>query len=177
MAIQVSGTEVISNARNISNVGTVTATSFIGSGASLTNLPAGGKVLQVVQAQSSTQYNYNGDYTWYQSANYTVSITPSSATSKILIMVQGGRVELSANIEVSTTIYRNNSVNLFGSLGGGGHRALGSGFAGPCSMVKLDSPSTTSATSYTLWNKGWPSSYYGIGSSTYMTLTAMEIAV
>ena len=41
MAIQVSGTEVISNARNISNVGTVTATSFVGSGASLTGIPTG----------------------------------------------------------------------------------------------------------------------------------------
>ena len=38
MAIQVSGTEVISNARNISNVGTVTATSFVGDGAGLTGL-------------------------------------------------------------------------------------------------------------------------------------------
>ena len=40
MAIQVSGTEVISNARNISNVGTVTATNFVGGGAGLTGLSA-----------------------------------------------------------------------------------------------------------------------------------------
>ena len=38
MAIQVSGTEVISNARNISNVGTVTATNFVGGGAGITGI-------------------------------------------------------------------------------------------------------------------------------------------
>ena len=38
MAIQVSGTTVIDNSRNISNVGTVTATSFSGDGSALTGV-------------------------------------------------------------------------------------------------------------------------------------------
>ena len=40
MAIKVNGTTVIDDSRNMSNVGTVTATSFAGSGASLTNIPS-----------------------------------------------------------------------------------------------------------------------------------------
>ena len=39
MAIKVGGTTVVDDSRNITNVGTVTATSFSGSGASLTGLP------------------------------------------------------------------------------------------------------------------------------------------
>lgn len=41
MAIKVNGTTVIDDSRNVSNVGTVSATSFSGSGANLTNLPQG----------------------------------------------------------------------------------------------------------------------------------------
>ena len=41
MAIKVNGTTVIDNSRNISNVGTVTATSFSGNGSSLTGVQSG----------------------------------------------------------------------------------------------------------------------------------------
>ena len=43
MAIQVGGTTVIDNSRNISNVGTVTATSFSGNGSNLTGIEVGAK--------------------------------------------------------------------------------------------------------------------------------------
>ena len=42
MAIKISGTTVIDNSQNITNAGTVTATSFTGDGSQLTNLPGGG---------------------------------------------------------------------------------------------------------------------------------------
>ena len=42
MAIKISGTTVIDNSQNITNAGIVTATSFTGDGAQLTNLPGGG---------------------------------------------------------------------------------------------------------------------------------------
>ena len=42
MAIKISGTTVIDNSQNITNVGVVTATSFTGDGSQLTNLPGGG---------------------------------------------------------------------------------------------------------------------------------------
>ena len=42
MAIKISGTTVIDDSQNITNVGIVTATSFTGDGSQLTNLPGGG---------------------------------------------------------------------------------------------------------------------------------------
>ena len=44
MAIKVSNTTVIDDSRNITNVGTFTATSFVGDGSGLTNIPAGGSI-------------------------------------------------------------------------------------------------------------------------------------
>jgi len=45
MAIKVNGTTVIDDSRNISNVGTVTATSFSGNGSALTGIDSGGVTL------------------------------------------------------------------------------------------------------------------------------------
>ena len=45
MAIQIRGTTVIDDRRNISNVGTVTATSFSGNGSALTGIDSGGMTL------------------------------------------------------------------------------------------------------------------------------------
>ena len=45
MAIKVNGTTVIDDSRNISNVGTVTATSFSGNGSALTSIDSGGTTL------------------------------------------------------------------------------------------------------------------------------------
>lgn len=42
MAIQVNGTTVIDNSRNLTNIGTVTATSYTGDGSGLTGIAAGG---------------------------------------------------------------------------------------------------------------------------------------
>ena len=48
MAIKISGTTVIDNSRNGTNLGIVTATSFIGNGANLTGLPEGTNVLKAM---------------------------------------------------------------------------------------------------------------------------------
>ena len=58
------------------------------SGAALTNLPGGGKILQVVSMQTNTNTGVS-DATWTATAA-TLAITPSSTSSKIMVMFTGG---------------------------------------------------------------------------------------
>ena len=57
MAIKISGTTVIDNSRNGTNLGIVTATSFVGDGSGLTNLPPSGGTMTATASGSIS----NGD--------------------------------------------------------------------------------------------------------------------
>lgn len=63
MSIQVNGTTVIDNNRNINNVGTVTATSFSGSGANLTGIDTG-VGLPSFNPSSTPNVRYTSSATW-----------------------------------------------------------------------------------------------------------------
>jgi len=125
---------------------------------SVTALPAGvgGKVLQVVEGTSSTQHTNTGGLA---DIGLSVSITPSSSSNKVLVVAsfpyrlfennyyasgqfvllrdstiivdRSGSTEQDFNIEISssaTITYHTNATR--------------------CNIQKLDSPSTTSATTY-----------------------------
>ena len=62
MAIKVNGTTVIDDSRNMSNVGTVTATSFSGSGASLTNIPSTAPGPDFNPTSPTTTYTSSGSW-------------------------------------------------------------------------------------------------------------------
>lgn len=62
MAIQVNGTTVIDNSRNITNVGSVTATSFSGDGSNLTNIPSGAASSVVSYASAPAVPSIGGMY-------------------------------------------------------------------------------------------------------------------
>ena len=151
-------------------------------GSALTNLPAGGKILQVVS------YVYTG-YTTVASSTFTsvpvsVNITPSATSSKILIMVSGGTIAPDDQCSVTVAQVYRDSTALSGAsfscniwVNHGSHHPTGS----PASITYLDSPATTSEITYQLYVKeesGGSSTiyinYYGRGD---MTITAMEIAV
>ena len=111
----------------------------------------GGKILQVVGATSST--NVSTSSTSYVTSGLAATITPSLTSSKILIIV-------------STTIYVANSsgsgdFTLFRGTVAGTNLATGSAAMfgtvytrdtsyGTGTAIFLDSPNTTSATTYTL---------------------------
>ena len=79
---------------NISS-GVVTATSFVGSGANLTGISGGGgKVLNYVYDADNNEYDVNTGttYTAIHGGNLQVSITPSSNTSRILLMFNWGAI-------------------------------------------------------------------------------------
>jgi len=132
--------------------GTVlTAASGEATGLSWAAPAGGGKVLQVVQASTSTGVTIAS--TSYTDSGLSASITPSSATSKILVMVSQA---ISTNRDsqemynVSANLLRGASQitelpNFFWfRLGYNNDTAL----KGTYSLIYLDSPATTSSTTY-----------------------------
>jgi hypothetical protein len=117
----------------------------------ITGLPAGvgGKVLQVVQATNSTTENVTSSS--YVATNMTATITPSATSSKILIMANSSAYTNTANAQSFTTIYRG-ITNLSSDVSFNNWNA-DNYIITPMSMVFLDSPNTTSATTYTVYAK------------------------
>lgn len=126
----------------------------LASGAARANFGAGA-VLQVVQASSTTPYTTTSNA--FQATNHSVTITPSSATSKILVIHQGMVNGLSGSLWCWATMYRNGSVNLYA---GGAADAAGGNYTNSSpdahsaiTMATLDSPATTSPVTYTVYFK------------------------
>lgn len=146
----------------------------------ITALPSGvgGKVLQVVSATDSTVRGTSS--TSYVTASNTLSasITPSSASNKILILAN---TNLRGNVGVNnmfSTVYRG-ATNLASS---GQFCSDYGGYGSYLSTSYLDSPSTTSSTTYQVYikvtNTGtcYMNSPDGAGTAVTGTITLMEIA-
>ena len=127
------------------------------SGASLTgtqNIPKAtlptGSVLQVVQGSYSAQVSSSS--ATLATTNLTASITPSSATSKVLVIVSSASSYTQvASRQISFAIFRG-ATNVHGSgLFGAQLYSQGAEIEAPHSMAFLDSPATTSSTAYTLY--------------------------
>lgn len=105
------------------------------------------KVIQVVSATYSTETSTTS--TSFVTTNLSASITPSSITNKVLILVTN-----TGNVGATTTAY----YTIYRGTTSGTNLGSTSGFAGftgstgdrvPIACAALDSPSTTSATTYT----------------------------
>ena len=116
-------------------------------------LPAG-SVLQVVQG---TVTNSSTTSNTFVTTGLAATITPSSASNKILVIVTLVQFAVSSqNYNGTSTIYRG-ATNIaptgtglhksFGTL----YSATGGAIAGNQTYSYLDSPSTTSATTYTIY--------------------------
>ena len=119
----------------------------------ITSLPAGvgGKVLQVITATDSTKRETSS--TSYVTASNTLSIdiTPSSTSSKILIMIDQKSAKASGNTGVKLRLNRGfneaNVLSAFQVVGGETQEGTRNDF-GTSSFFYLDSPNTTSAVTY-----------------------------
>ena len=137
-----------------------------------------GAVLQVVQGTASAQDTTTGNS--FVVSSLSASITPKFSTSKILIQVSSVATN-TGNGQGNFTIYRG-ATNLGG--GGAGQASFqqfysSSGYQfGPLTMVYLDSPATTSATTYAVYFKTQSGSTTTVFGSTNITetITLMEIA-
>tara|TARA_E500000318_G_scaffold109337_1_gene122089 strand:- start:134 stop:613 length:480 start_codon:yes stop_codon:yes gene_type:complete len=146
---------------------------------SITALPAAistGKVLQVVTATDETPRTTTS--TTYVTASNTLSvtITPSSTSSKIFVTSSFTVSAPSDTWNIQFTIFRgstNLATNQFvNSHGTSTYQVEGSGIS------VLDSPSTTSATTYQVYCRVQSASYSGTFNhgNSKGTITAFEVA-
>lgn len=138
----------------------------------------GGKVLQVVTAQTNT--NVTNATTSFVDTGLTATITPSLATSKVLIFVfQNGCSKSSGNASnaMALQLLRGASnIQTFGSDNGFTATAI-TNYLATCSTVKLDSPATTSATTYKtqFQNSGVGAAQVSVNENAMSTIMLLEI--
>jgi hypothetical protein len=136
-----------------------------------------GSVLQVVY--NSTISNLSTTSTSFVTSTFAVTITPSSSSSKIFLLVAGGGgYNGGIGNSIWSTIYRG-ATNL-GDANYGFERiyAGSSAMMAPHSMSYLDSPATTSATTYTCYFRSatGTSVDFSVSDRGVVGFTAMEIS-
>jgi hypothetical protein len=137
-----------------------------------------GSVLQVVNATYSTQTSTTTNT--YIDTGLTATITPKFSTSKILVIVDVSDVGKDTNnTYVSLRLLRGATSILTFTNQAGWTSSTASNDVGSCSANYLDSPATTSATTYKVQFNSVSNNanvYVMISNST-STITLMEIAV
>jgi len=152
------------------------STGTILTNASTVGFPAG-SVLQVVNASITTQVSQST--TSYVTTNLSASITPTSNTSKILVLVSLRPGTVNSGAAVSFRLYRNSS-SVF-QIGTNTAYLNATGVAelhGCASASFLDSPSSTSSVAYEVYYaslNGGQLVYNNINNDT-STIALMEIA-
>jgi hypothetical protein len=169
---------LILDGNGLVNTGTVVVGNSDITGLATGALPANvigtGAVLQVVQAITATSADYT---TATPTSRVSLSITPSSTNSKILLFYTAGdcNTSSSTSAEGATSFYRNgSSIRTVTAEIGRGVNAFWFVIAGSF----LDSPNSTSAQTYAIfhWNKSATGTFRVGDSGMPSVLTAMEIA-
>ena len=136
-----------------------------------------GRLLQVVTATYSTEEANTS--TTFVATSLEASITPSSTDSKILVFASVPyRSERPSSVysgEARFAIYRDNTTSLYESYTQKFYDSATSNkdFLGNKEMIWLDSPSTTSSTTYTVYARGTTGQslqVFDAGSVGYLTL-------
>jgi hypothetical protein len=142
--------------------------------ATTAGFPAG-SVLQVVSATDTTSSLITS--TSFVASGLDATITPSSATSKILVFVHAYTDSAASGRQIVFTVYRN-ATNLGDSSSGFGSVSSSVAIRTGFDFHYLDSPSTTNAITYELYVR----STTGAGvelvpfANAVQTITLMEIA-
>ena len=159
------------------NTGTLITTASTGQVIPKAALPTG-TVLQVVNATYSTQLATSS--TSYVDTGLSASITPTSSTSKILILVE--QTGLGKNFgdsaqRVALNILRNSTQLIQFEVGAGYTGASTINIFGGSGSNYLDSPATTSSVTYKTQIKGFAGvNVYAQYDNSTSTITLMEIA-
>ena len=141
-------------------------------------LGTSGKVVQVVTSVFTGSYSTTSSS--FVAPSHSVTITPTSASSTILV-IQSGKLfqtdEYNASQNAHLTIYRS-TTNLGASGDGASFVMISSGYANSIytgeSCTVYDSPATTSATTYSVQIKATGGNATAVYNG-YATLTVLEI--
>jgi len=138
-----------------------------------------GEVLQVVQGTAGSQISTSSNS--YVDSTLLASITPTSSSSKILVMVTicGIYISNAGNYLVAGVV-RGSTLVVDNFTGAGpGYNGSNGGNGGSGSVNYLDSPATTSSTTYKVQYKSATSSqavYLMNGGGPISSITLLEIA-
>lgn len=109
--------------------------------------PGTGKVVQIIYGSTAT--GVGSATTTFADTNLSATITPTSASNKILIMFsQNGCHKYNANTRLQIRLVRGSTTILNSESFAGNNDGSGGNAFGSSSAVYLDSPATTSATTY-----------------------------
>jgi hypothetical protein len=125
-------------------------------------VPAGGKVLQVKTYTQTSEYTFSTG-AWRDVTNMTVSITPASTSSKILVTVTMNGSSTANNFYGHGRVLRGTTAIGLGNSSGNAQLQAGWCISNNDAYTKgltmswsyLDSPSTTSSSTYKV--QVWPS--------------------
>ena len=140
------------------------------------NLRGAFRVLQVVSATNSTEAAKVNNT--YADTGLTVSITPSSTSSKILVLVSQNGIFKTGNTGVSCKLVRGaTDLSTFATGAGLTSTAADNG-VGSASCIYLDSPATVAATTYKTQFMSTSNTATAIVqyASTMSTITVFEIS-
>lgn len=146
-----------------------------------------GGIIQVVQATTSTAVNVNT--TTYTDTNLTAAITPTSSSNKILIMINQAYVYLRSVLDMGmgVRIVRDSTTVWTSVQSGTGpyydYVDNSTEHDGYATIVYLDSPATTSSTTYKTQGRPWNTSNTGrvifnpsnTVANSVSTITLMEV--
>ena len=143
-----------------------------------------GAVLQVVQAVTTTQTSTTSN-SFTDATGLSVSITPTSASNKVLILssvqyqIFRSAIEATGSLQIvrnSTAVFSqfNNSLAMEAGVSTGSRIYFNGQWAG----VYLDSPATTSATTYKIQLRGDSATSFTVNAQTnnQSSIVVMEIA-
>lgn len=157
----------------------VTAIKQLGNAGAWTDTLFPGKVLQVVQGTSTTSFSTTS--TSFVATNLSVSITPKFSTSKIFIIATSTMQNTETANTISYATLTRGGTNLGPSEGLARMNSdlVGLNMAVPTSIHYLDSPATTSPTTYDVRVKIAGSSnavIWGLTATQGQVITAVEVA-
>ena len=137
--------------------------------------PTTSKIAQVLQTTYATLTSTTS--TSFVTSGLSLAITPTLNTSKILVMVTGSIGTLNATGNAFFTIFRGTvaGTNLGSGQGFGGVYSAGGQTAATFAANILDSPATTSATTYTYGFRVTAGTGYAQDSNATSTMTLIEV--
>ena len=154
----------------------------------VTNVKHGsGSVVQVVEGTVGSRIEISSGTGSWTDTNLHATITPTSSSNKVFVIVNT-TINTGNNSSCAATVFRggtggtNIGHSSYGLFHGNSSGSASAGAVMGCNMMKLDSPSTTSATQYLVkFSRIWA----GSGGNTLLpssnnlevsTITLMEIA-